>query len=142
MDTLRYASALHHTWSQTNRTHRYTAGQRLCETKDIRLQVIVVACEEASRTPKTRLHLINNQQCSSFAAQRCKTMHILLRSDMHSSFALHQFNDHSCCLLTDCCFSRRKVVVADVAYTRDEWRERFTVVRLPCCRKRAHRATM
>src|SRR5579864_6030808 len=138
MDTLRYASALHHTWSQTNRTHRYTAGQRLCETKDIRLQVIVVACEEASRAPKTRLHLINNQQCSSFTAQRCKSVHIFISSDMHSSFSLYQFNDHRRCLLTDCCFCRRKVVVANMAYTGDERSERFTVVRLPCCRECAH----
>src|SRR5260370_35117493 len=94
MDAHGNTSTLHYSWSQADCPHWNATTQGLRKTEDIWLQVIVIAREEASRAPKTRLHLINNEQGSSIATERSKTMHIFFRADVTTSFPLNQFNDH------------------------------------------------
>src|SRR5258706_14499302 len=142
MDSLADAFARHHARTQADRSHWDATGQRLCQAQHIRLQVIVVAGEETPCTAKPRLYLVNDQQSSTFTAEPRQPMYILLGSDMHPSFSLHQFDDHCCRLLADCGFRCSEVVVTDMADARDKRLEGFAIMRLPCRRKRAHCATM
>ena len=142
MDAPGNTPALHYARTQADRSHRNTTGQGFCEAENIRLQVIVVTGKERSRTPKARLHFINNQQDPAFTAQCCKTLHVFIRSHVNTSFPLHQFNDYCRGLLIDGCSGSREIVITYMADIGNERREGLTVVRFPCCRKRTHRATM
>src|SRR5258708_6367879 len=135
-------STLHHARPQADRAHRYSTGNGLCQAENIRLQIIEIASKETSCAPKACLHLINNEQSSTFATERCKTSYIFLCSYMDTSLSLHQFNDYRCRLLIDRGLCRREVVVTNMANARNKWCKRLAIMGLPSCRKRAHCATM
>src|SRR5437660_3620785 len=126
MDTSGDTSAVHYSWSQANCPHWNATRQGLRKTEDIWLQVKVIAREEASRTPKTCLHLINNKQGSSIVTERSETMHIFFRGNVNASLPLHQFNDHCRCVLADRCFCRCKIVVTNMVDARNEGYKGFS----------------
>src|SRR5258706_15182040 len=101
MDSLADAFARHHARTQADRSHWDATGQGLCQEQHIGLQVIVVTGEETPCTAKPRLHLVKDQQSSTFTAEPRQTMHILLRRDMHTYLSLHHLDDEFCRLLAD-----------------------------------------
>src|SRR5258708_24920780 len=106
-------STLHHACPQADRAHRYSAGNGLCQAENIRLQIIVIASKETSCTPKACLHLINNEQSSTFATDRCKTSYIFLCRYMDTSLSLHKLNDYRCRLLIALQLCGRELLVTN-----------------------------
>src|SRR5579863_7400887 len=102
----------------------------------------MLASEKASRAPKTSLHFVNDQQRAALVAEIGYTTYILLRGDMDAAFTLHQFEQHGGGFMGNRVLCRRAVVVADMGHARDKRRERFAIMRLPCCRECPHRATV
>src|SRR5258708_31632653 len=106
-------STFHYTRTQADCTHRNPPRDRLCQAENIRLQIIVIASKETSCAPKACLHLINNEQSSTFATERCKTSYIFLCRYMDTSLSLHKLNDYRCRLLIALQLCGRELLVTN-----------------------------
>src|SRR6266700_4025653 len=142
MHAPRDTSTLHHSRSQANCAHWYAACQRLCQAKDVGLQVIVVTGKELTCAPEARLHLINNQQSPSLATERGQARHVLLRGYMYTSFSLYQFHDDGSCLLVDSILHGCQIIVTNVLYIWHQRSKWLAIMGLPRCGQRTHGTTV
>ena len=88
------ANSGRHAFPAKNRSHRHTTGNAFGKTHHVRREIKVLAGKELAGAAEPRLDLINDQQCTPFAAKTSCRLKVFLLRGTHTSLALDHFQDH------------------------------------------------
>ena len=89
----RVAGRVHDLRAAEHARERQSAGDRLRNDHEVRLDAVVLDGEHPARAAEARLHLVDDQQDAVLVAEAADARHELGRSNDEAAFALHRLDD-------------------------------------------------